>query len=137
MNIGFDKVYCISYCRNVDKQRDVRKVMNYLGINFEFIYGADLTNLPIFKHPDFRFRNGPDELKESQFEYYMHFVGASYDHYTAVINAYESGANSVLIFEDDCKFINDAKYIEYNLNHYPEDGEFIKNCFYIIIIIFI
>jgi len=126
MKIGFDKVFCISYCRNIQKQNNVRKVMKYLGIDFEFIYGADYSNMNIFKHPDFYFRNGPNELREERFEYYTHFIGASYDHYTAVINAYESGANSVLIFEDDCKFINDVKYIEYNLNHWPKDAEFIK-----------
>ena len=126
MKIGFDKVFCISYCRNVDKQNDIRKVMKYLGIDFEFIYGADYTNMKAFKEPDFYFRNGPNELKEKKFDYFTHFIGASYDHYTAIINAYESGANSVLIFEDDCKFINDVKYIEYYLNHWPEYGEFIK-----------
>lgn len=126
MKIGFDKVFCISYCRNIDKQNDIRKVMKYLDIDFEFIYGADYTNMEAFRRPDFNFRNGPNEMKEDRFDYFTHFIGASYDHYTAVINAYEFGANSVLIFEDDCKFINDVKYIEYYLNHWPEDGEFIK-----------
>ena len=126
MKIGFDKVYCISYCRNIEKQKNVRKVMKYLGIDFEFIYGADFSNFKILKHKDFEFRNGPNDLKEEKFKYFTHFIAASYDHYTAVIHAYESGANSVLIFEDDCKFINDIDYINYYLNNYPNDAEFIK-----------
>ena len=36
MKIGFDKVYCISYCRNIEKQNNISKVMKYLGINFEY-----------------------------------------------------------------------------------------------------
>ena len=124
MKIGFDKVYCISYCRNIEKQNNIRKLMKYLGINFEFIYGADYTNLNILKHKDFYFNGSNKNVKD--FKYYTHFIGASYDHYTAVIHAYESGANSVLIMEDDCAFINDISYIQWALNNYPKDADIIK-----------
>lgn len=132
MKIGFDKVYCISYCRNIEKQKNMRKVMKYLGIDFEFIYGADYSNMEIFKHKDFYFEGGAsDDIdRNERFDYYTHFIGASYDHYTAIINAYESGANSVLIMEDDCKFYNDKQYINYYLNNYPKDADMIKyGCF--------
>ena len=124
MKIGFDRVYCISYCRNIEKQNNVRKVMKYLGIDFEFIYGADYTNLEILKHKDFYFSGSNKNVED--FKYYTHFIGASYDHYTAVIHAYESGANSVLIMEDDCAFINDTSYIQWALNNYPKDADIVK-----------
>jgi GR25 family glycosyltransferase involved in LPS biosynthesis len=129
MKIGFDRVYCISYCRNIEKQNNISKVMKYLGINFEFIYGADYTNLKILKHDDFNFLNKSKEKEQqskNNFKYYTHWIGASYDHYTAVIHAYESGANSVLIMEDDCAFINDISYIQYALNNYPKDADIVK-----------
>lgn len=132
MNIRFDKVYCISYCRNIEKQNNIRKVMNYLGIDFEFIYGADYSNLKILKHKDFYFDTGGGYRLDfnEDFKYYTHFIGASYDHYTAIIHAYESGANSVLIFEDDCLFNNDVEYIKYHLNNYPKDADFVKFGYY-------
>ena len=130
MKIPFDKVYCISYCRNIEKQNNMCKIMKYLGINFEFIYGADYTNLEILKHKDFLFFKDWDDDQSYKdkfnFRNYTHFIGASYDHYTAVLHAYESGANSVLIMEDDCTFINDVSYIEWAFNNYPKDADAIK-----------
>ena len=134
MKIGFDKVYCISYCRNIEKQNNVRKLMKYLGIDFEFIYGADFSNLEILKHTNFNFylgwsncKWGPNpENEEESFKYFSHFVAASYDHYTAIIHAYESNANSILIFEDDCQFINDIDKIYYCLNNYPKDSDIVR-----------
>jgi hypothetical protein len=127
IKIGFDKVYCISYCRNIEKQNNMRKVMKYLGIPFEFIYGADFSNFEILKSQNFHLLGGTfPELKISDFKYYTHFVAASYDHYTAVIHAYESGANSVLIIEDDCAFLNDKKVLEYYLCNYPKDADIVK-----------
>ena len=128
MKIGFDKVYCISYCRNIEKQNNISKLMKYLGIDFKFIYGADYTNLKILKHDDFKFLNESKEKekKNNDFKYYSHYIGASYDHYTAVIHAYESRANSVLIMEDDCTFINDTSYIQWALNNYPKDADIVK-----------
>ena len=126
MKINFDKIYCISYCRNIEKQNNIRKAMDYLGIDFEFIYGADYSNLKILKHKDFNFLTKDDFLEKQDFKYYTHFIGASYDHYTAVIHAYESGANSVLILEDDCTFINDTSYIQWVLNNYPKDADIVK-----------
>lgn len=122
--IGFDKVYCISYCRNIEKQKNITKIMKYLGIDFEFIYGADMSNLTILKHNDFYFEGG--NKKETDWKYYTHYIGASYDHYTAIIHAYESGANSVLIFEDDCLFMDDKSYILNCLNNYPTTANFVK-----------
>lgn len=134
MNIPFDKVYCISYCRNIEKQNSIRKLMQYLNIDFEFIYGADYSNLEILKHDDFRFfgENVKQNFSNDEIfrKRYTHFIGASYDHYTAIINAYESGANSVLILEDDCAFINDLKYIEWAFSNYPEDADIVKFGFY-------
>lgn len=127
--VAFDKVYCVSYCRNIKRQNNIIKIMNYLGIDFEFIYGADYTNLEILKHPDCKFINDDyfePLLKKRNFHNYTHYIGVSYDHYTAVINAYESGANSVLIMEDDGTFISDKDYILHSLNNYPEDAEVIK-----------
>jgi len=126
MKINFDKVYCISYCRNIEKQNNIQKVMNYLGIDFEFIYGADYSNLEILKHKDLYFIPNEKICKYKNFQYYTHYIGASYDHYTAVIHAYESGANSVLIMEDDCTFINDISYIQWAFNNYPKDADLIK-----------
>ena len=129
INTNFDRVYCISYCRNIEKQNNIRKVMNYLGIDFTFIYGADYSNLKILKHKDFKFFNSESDDKwksDELFQNYTHFIGASYDHYTAVIHAYESGANSVLILEDDCTFINDTSYIQWAFNNYPKDADLIK-----------
>lgn len=127
MKIEFDQVYCVSYCRNIEKQNHIRKVMGYLGIKFDFIYGADYTNLRVLEN--LNFIGGPGNTKEyveRNWKYYTHFIGASYDHYTAVIRAYESGANSVLIMEDDCMFIDDIQYINHHLSNYPKDKDIIK-----------
>ena len=127
MQIGFDQIYCVSYCRNIAKQQNIRRVMGYLGLKFDFIYGADYTNLHVLKDVDFKGGPGNDkEFLKDNWRYFTHFIGASYDHYTAVIRAYESGANSVLIMEDDCVFINDIQYINYHLSNYPRGKDIIK-----------
>ena len=126
MKINFDKVYCISYCRNIEKQNNIHKLMDYLGIDFDFIYGADYSNLKILKHKDFVFIPDSGLIRYKDFNYYTHYLGASYDHYTAVMHAYESGANSVLIMEDDCIFINDTSYIQWAFNNYPKEADIVK-----------
>lgn len=125
MKIPFDKVYCVSYCRNIERQNNIRKVMKYLGISFEFIYGADYRNLKILKDEDFEFIGNGNEIRNGDFSGYAHFLGSTYNHYTAIMHAYESGANSVLILEDDCEFINDMSYINWALNNYPKDADYV------------
>ena len=38
----------------------------------------------------------------------------------------QPGANSVLIMEDDCAFINNIQYINYHLNKYPKDADIVN-----------
>ena len=45
MNISFDKIYVISYVRNVQKQQKIKEYLNNIwNIDFEFIYGLMQMN---------------------------------------------------------------------------------------------
>lgn len=123
--ILFDKVYCVSNCKNIKYQKNICNIMNYLNIKFEFIYGADMYNIKALKSDKFKFEPFLNKDKED-FKKYTNYISTSYDHYTAIIHAYESGANSVLIIKDDCNFIGNRGYILKYLNEYPKDADFIK-----------
>ena len=46
----YNKVYIISYVKNVDKQNRIKTLLNKLSIsNYEFIYGIDMHISDIYK----------------------------------------------------------------------------------------
>ena len=119
--IKFDKVYVISYIHNVDKRKTISDKLLSLGIyDFEFIYGYDLHNLSNFK--DIMYK-GTDDSNTS---YYIHAISCGLAHLAAVQLGYDSGANSILIIEDDVLFYKDKKFIIDCLSNYPEDADLIQ-----------
>ena len=121
MTTQFDKIYVISLTLNKSRQEFVKKQMNELGLDFEFIYGVDFYNIK------YNFDNNPitwpllfngDGFNGGTF-------GCAVSHYSAVFQAYEFGYNNVLILEDDICFIKDKKLIEEYLNNIPNDADFI------------
>lgn len=119
--IKFDKVYVISYVHNIDKRKTISDKLQNLDItNFEFIYGYDFHNLGNFN--DIRYK-GTDKPNTS---YYIHGVSCGLAHLTAVQLGYDSGANSILIIEDDVLFYKDKNFIIDCLSNYPEDADLIQ-----------
>ena len=121
MHTVFDKIYVISLITNKERQEFIKYQMNELGLEFEFIYGIDYTNLIIDseKNPIIY----PKVLNNNTNEACN--FGCTIGHYQAVLQAYEFGYNNVLIIEDDVCFIKDKKLIEYYLNNIPKETDFI------------
>ncbi len=116
----FDKVFVISYINNFEKRSIITKKLNDLGISFEFMYGSNLYNIPTFRNLK---QLGTDEHGT---DYFIHAISCSLAHLNAVEYAYSSGANNVLIIEDDVMFHKDKNYILDCLNNYPKDADLIQ-----------
>jgi GR25 family glycosyltransferase involved in LPS biosynthesis len=71
----FDKIYCITLEHRKDRQQSSEKIFCNFNIPVEFFYTK--------KHP----QGG--------------IIGCFLSHITCIQNAYDSGANTILIFEDD------------------------------------
>lgn len=122
MNTVFDKIYIISYVKNVDRRRYMSYVFdNVLHIdNYEFIYGIDIFSLKNIIY---------DETKHNYYDdenYNIHGLSCGIAHLTALQHAQANNFNKILICEDDIKFINDLNYIEYVFNNHPDDADIIK-----------
>lgn len=119
--IKFDKIYIISYIHNIEKRKTISEKLLSLGISdFEFVYGYDLHNLANFKDVKYK---GTDEPNTP---YYIHAISCGLAHLAAVQLGYDSGANSILIMEDDILFYKDKKFIIDCLSNYPEDADIMQ-----------
>lgn len=127
MKTPFDKIYVISLITNKSRQESIKNQMEELGLNYEFVYGIDFINFTkdgvyqTIKWPylfDMRFKDFGIKTKIAEY-------GVAMTHYRAVLQAYEFGYKNVLILEDDICFNKDKDFVEYYLNHIPNDADFV------------
>ena len=127
MKTPFDKIYVISLITNKSRQESIKIQMKELGLNYEFVYGIDFINFTkdgayqMIKWPylfDIRFKYSGIKTKIAEY-------GAAITHYRAILQAYEFGYENVLIIEDDICFNKDKDFVEYYLNHIPNDADFV------------
>lgn len=121
MKIPFDKIYVISYIKNINKQHEIKTYLNKIwNVDFDFIYGIDVIGLEnIFNLNKIHFYGNNPNLQD----YDKGHISCGIAHYTAIEHAYVNNYNSCLIIEDDTCFIDDLKYIEYCFNHTPKDAD--------------
>lgn len=123
MNIPFDKIYVISFVKNINRRNLIRKQFDILNIsNYEFIYGIDIYSLKDLLY---------DSNKHSIYgtdciDYNIHGISCGLAHFTALQHAQLNNYNKILICEDDILFINDLEYIKQMLNQYPKDADIVK-----------
>lgn len=121
MEIPFDKVYIVSFVKNIDKQNRIKSFLDNLNIQYEFIYGIDTNSLlDIINYQTIEFIN---KNKHDEFTYNIGHISCGIAHYTAIQHAYESNYNKILIIEDDAIFTSDINYIEYCFNNMPKDAD--------------
>lgn len=120
MNIPFDKIYVISFIKNIEKQNKIKNYLNNVWkINFDFIYGIDTNNLiNIFNLKNIHFIGDNEDIK-----YDIGHISCGIAHYTAIQHAYENNYNSCLIIEDDPIFTKNLEYIQYCFNNIPLDAD--------------
>jgi len=125
MKTKFEKIYVISLIYNKERQLFIKKQLNELGLEFEFIYGTDYFNIKTdrfdktINYPDLTLTCVIDHLVNDK------MYGCSMSHYQAVLQAYELGYNNVLILEDDICFIKDKNLINSYLNNIPKNADYI------------
>ena len=97
IDIFFDKVYIISYIKNVYKQKKQLYLLDKIGFkNVEIKYSINIPDT-IIKDP-----GNLLNIKD---------VCASFTHYNTIKEAYELGYNKILIIEDDCIWMKDIEKI--------------------------
>ena len=119
MIVPFDKIYVISYIRNVNKQNKMKKYLNNIwNVDFDFIYGIDTNNLKyIFDFPKIHL------MTENNKELYnIGHISGTLAHYTAIQHALLNKFNSCLVIEDDAIFTDDLEYIQYCFDNIPKDA---------------
>lgn len=128
MNI-FDKVYVISYVKNIEKQIKIKSVLNKLNIsNFEYIYGIDMHISNICETLIYDERDGKtfiinDNIPES---YCSHAISCGIAHLTALQHAYYSGLENCLIIEDDVLLYKNLEYVNNVLYNYPKNADVVQ-----------
>lgn len=120
MKIPFDKVYVISYIKNIEKQHIIKNYLNNVwNVNFQFIYGIDTNNLiNIFDLNKINFIGDNEDIT-----YDIGHISCAIAHYSAIQHAYENNYNSCLIIEDDAIFTDNLEYIQYCFNNIPKDAD--------------
>ena len=129
MKTKFEKIYVISLIYNKERQLFIKKQLNELGLEFEFVYGIDYFNIKtdrfgnVINYPDLTLSTNGDEVVDHLDNDKMYGCGMS--HYRAVLQAYELGYNNILIIEDDICFIKDINMINNYLNNIPNDADYV------------
>ena len=132
MKTKFDKIYCITVNRNIERQNNIKHVLNDVyKLDFEFIYAFPfdaVTYSSIFDNPNSipycRYNEDKDKICV---EYDSgKFLSSTIATYNAVLKAYKEGANSVLILEDDICLYKDNDFIEKYFNSIPDDADIVR-----------
>lgn len=129
MKLPFDKCYCIHLSEFNERYNHIKNEFKRIGIedqveiwwtckrNISQQIGDYLTSL----HTEWY-----DELKKKNPRMYGIIFENAYDHYSIIKTAYDRGLESILIMEDDIKFIKDINKIEYIFSNIPDDYTIIK-----------
>jgi len=121
-NFIYEKVYVISYVRNIGRRKQISELFNELNIDFEFIYGLDIYNFENIHH--IKTASFYDDLN-----YQIHGISCALAHYTAIEHAYYENYNNCLICEDDLSI--NMKYIDllkYYFTLSIKEADVIKYC---------
>jgi len=103
----FDKIYCINYVEAPERRESIMTQLSKLNLTdgVEFSYGMPFHKIESIKKC---LSNGDSDFKE---DLNIKTKACALNHYTAIKTAYETGANTILIFEDDCTFIKNRDTI--------------------------
>lgn len=115
-NDYFDQIYCINLDRRTDRWGRMKTVFAKLGINVKKISAIDSCNI-----------SSPSTATPKQKARFA----CTESHKLAVADAKENGYNKILIFEDDCVFVDnfEQKLFGY-LKHLPEDWDMLLLGYY-------
>lgn len=129
-NFIFDKVYIISYIKNIEKQNRITSILNnVLNINnFEFIYGIDMHISDIYKTTIWDTQHDKSFIIEnnSSESYASHAISCGIAHFTAIQHAYYHNFNNCLIIEDDVLLYKNLDYVYKVLSYYPNNADIIQ-----------
>lgn len=124
MKLPFDKIYCLHLSDNTNRYTHMINEFKRLGIESQVDFwwtckrpistkiGNYLTEL----HTDFL-----DNIYNTNNRVYGGVFNCAFEHYTIIKTSYERGFNSILIIEDDIKFINNINLIEWTFNNLPDN----------------
>ena len=127
MKLPFDKVYCLHLAEDNERYELIKTQLEQLGITdqVEFWYTVKKP-LTTFLGEQVKTLKGDyyDCVKRSVPNVYGSLFDCCYNHYSIIKQAYVRGLNSILLFEDDCVFIED--HFWKTLNALPETWDIIK-----------
>lgn len=118
----FDKIYIINYIEAPKRRENIIKQLKYYNFEdgVEFSYGMPFTKI---KSIGPHFQEIANEIIWNVGR--ISGVACALNHYTAIKTAYELGANSVLILEDDIIFRDNRDLIIEYLDNIPKEWNYL------------
>lgn len=119
----FDKIYVLNYIEGKGRREAMIKQLKHFGLlnDVEFHYGMPFGKIKAMapKIQEIADKMPYDDLGR------ITGIGCSFNHYSAIKTAYETGANSVLIIEDDVCLRNDLDLIYEYFDNIPKDWDYL------------
>lgn len=129
MRLPFDEVYCLHLAENSDKYNLMMSEYEKVGIKDQVKIwwtvkrkiSAQIGNSIDTLHSTFY-----DKLKKTNKNIYGAVFNCALEHYTIVKQAYLRGVNTILVLEDDIKFIDNISAVEKAFTQLPSQWDVLK-----------
>ena len=111
----FEYVACVCYTGYKDRYETIVRELSRVGLldrtNFFWDFPSPCT--------------GWMAQRSSHSRYHQRMFPVGYNNYRAIKTCYELGYNSILVLEDDIRFLKDLKCIEQSIRSIPKDYEIV------------
>ena len=118
----FDKIYVLNYIEGKGRRDAMIKQLEHFGLlkDVEFHYGMPFGKIKAMAPKIQEIANMmPFNVGR------INGIGCSFNHYSAIKTAYETGCNTVLIIEDDICLRNDLELIYEYFDNVPKDWDYL------------
>jgi len=130
MTLPFDEIYCLHLTENVERYNLMMSEYDRIGIRDQVkIWWTVKRKISI------KIGNLLESLHSSYYNIvkseqnkniYGSVFNCSFEHYTIIKQAYLRGLNTILILEDDIKFIDNIDFVKKAFTQLPEQWDVIK-----------
>lgn len=126
LNNYFDHIYVITLQRDTTRQEKIKTALN--GLNFEFLYGADLKYFSVENYMEQGLYNAAEAVKKHRRKKQITkgMLGCTISHRMVYEDVIKNNYQKVLIFEDDvAPYSNSIATFSDIMNQLPPDWELV------------